>query len=220
MEFFDLISKRQSIRKYKDEAIKRSDIEKILDAARLAPSGKNLQNWQFFVLDNKDDILTLCEAIVEKNAEIADSLSEVEEAAGERFKKFCKNFTLFIKDAPVVILTFARDYLPSGYHEMERIGIPEEELNYLAYKPNPGMQNIGAAMEHMALAATDLGYGSCWLTSANYAEAEIKEFITEKTGFDDEEYFFTCMMSLGVPLDAEHRSPGRKSLDQIVTFVD
>lgn len=220
MEYFDLIAKRQSIRKYKEESIPREDLEKILEAARIAPSGKNLQNWFFIVLDKKKDIDALCEIIAAKNEKISAEMDKKEEEAAARFRKFCKNFTLFIQNAPAVILTFGRDYLPSGYHELKLTGAPEAELNYLAYKPNPGMQNIGAAMEHITLAATDLGYGSCWLTSANYAGEEIKELVKEKTGFDKEEYFLTCMMSLGVPADVEHRSPKRKNLEEVVLFVD
>ncbi|MGF6991482.1 nitroreductase [Lachnospiraceae bacterium PM6-15] len=220
MEYFDLIAKRQSIRKYKEEPLPREDVEKILDAARLSPSGKNLQNWRFFVLDTKANIDALCEIIQGKNEEIAGRIAQTDEESGARFRKFCKNFTLFIKDAPVIILTMAKDYLPSGYQELKLSGAAQEELDYLAYKPNPGMQNIGSAMEHMALAATNLGYGSCWLTSANYAGTEIKAFIKEKTGFDKEEYFFTCMLSLGVPADTEHKSPKRKELADIAYFVD
>ena len=220
MEYFDLISKRQSIRRYKDESISRSDIEHILDAARVSPSGKNLQNWFFFVLDNKEIIETLCGVIAAKNEKISDELAKKDEEAGARFRKFCKNFTLFIKDAPAVILTFGKDYLPSGYQELKQCNASEEELNYLAYKPNPGMQNIGAAMEHMALAATDLGYGSCWLTSANYAGEEIKNLMKEKTRIDKEDYFFTCMMSLGLPAEGGHKSPKRKDLEEIAFFVD
>ncbi|PWJ49686.1 nitroreductase family protein [Faecalicatena contorta] len=220
MEYFDLISKRQSIRRYQEERIPRRDIEKILNAARIAPSGKNLQNWFFFVLDNKEIIEDLCEVIEAKNAEISDELAKKDEEAGARFRKFCKNFTLFVKGAPVVILTFGKDYLPSGYHELKMCGAAKEELDYLAYKPCPGMQNIGAAMEHIALAATDLGYGSCWLTSANYAGAEIENLMKEKTGIDKEDYFFTCMMSLGIPAEGVHKSPNRKNLDEITLFVD
>lgn len=220
MEYFDLISKRQSIRRYKDESVPRKDIEKILDAARISPSGKNLQNWFFFVLENKESIKALGEVIAAKNEKISAELAKQDEEAAARFGKFCKNFTLFVKDAPAVILTFGKDYLPSGYQELKRCHASEEELNYLAYKPNPGMQNIGAAMEHMALAATDLGYGSCWLTSANYAGEEIKNLMKEKTGIDKEDYFFTCMMSLGLPAEGEHKSPKRKNLKDIAFFVD
>lgn len=51
--FFDLIKKRKSVRKFKDRKMKDSDINKIIDAARLAPSGMNRQPWEFIVITDK-----------------------------------------------------------------------------------------------------------------------------------------------------------------------
>ena len=45
----DSIYQRRSIRKYKKEGISGEILEKILDAARVAPSGKNRQPWKFLV---------------------------------------------------------------------------------------------------------------------------------------------------------------------------
>lgn len=53
MEFSELIQKRQSDRKYKDEPVRREDIVKCLEAARLAPSACNSQPWRFVVVEDK-----------------------------------------------------------------------------------------------------------------------------------------------------------------------
>lgn len=53
MEILEVILKRRSIRKYKDELPKGGDIEKVLDAARWAPSGLNNQPWRFIVIKDK-----------------------------------------------------------------------------------------------------------------------------------------------------------------------
>ncbi len=50
MDIFQVFRDRRSIRKYKDTPVEREKIEQILDAARLAPSWKNLQCWRFLVL--------------------------------------------------------------------------------------------------------------------------------------------------------------------------
>ncbi len=60
MEFYEVIEKRRSIRRYKDTPIKKETIETILNAARLAPSWKNLQCWKYIVIDDfpmKESIL-------------------------------------------------------------------------------------------------------------------------------------------------------------------
>lgn len=54
MKFLELIEKRQSDRKYTNQAIEREKIERCLEAARLAPSASNSQPWTFVVVDNPD----------------------------------------------------------------------------------------------------------------------------------------------------------------------
>ena len=49
MEFFELIKVRESCRKYSDKPVEPEKITKILEAARLAPSGCNSQPWHFTV---------------------------------------------------------------------------------------------------------------------------------------------------------------------------
>ena len=50
MDVFQAIRDRRSIRKYKDQPVEQEKIEQVLDAARLAPSWKNMQCWRFLVL--------------------------------------------------------------------------------------------------------------------------------------------------------------------------
>lgn len=50
----EIIKIRQSIRKYKDEEISDEDIDLILEAGRLSPSGRNYQPWRLKVLKKKD----------------------------------------------------------------------------------------------------------------------------------------------------------------------
>lgn len=54
MSVLDAISKRYSCRSYKKMSIERKKLDKILEAARLAPSAKNLQDWRFVVATNED----------------------------------------------------------------------------------------------------------------------------------------------------------------------
>jgi nitroreductase len=61
--FLDLVKKRFSARKYSDKTIKRKDIEKCLEAARLAPSACNSQPWFFKVIDEPALKNTICSKI-------------------------------------------------------------------------------------------------------------------------------------------------------------
>ena len=53
---------RVSIRKFKDEAVSSEDIGYILEAAMAAPSAKNQQPWEFYVVTDKEKILELSTA--------------------------------------------------------------------------------------------------------------------------------------------------------------
>jgi nitroreductase len=50
---FSVIKNRRSVRAYRDIPIKDSDLDKILEAGRWAPSGVNIQPWRFLVVREK-----------------------------------------------------------------------------------------------------------------------------------------------------------------------
>lgn len=50
----DVILKRRSIRNFKQEEVPREVLLKLVEAARWAPSGSNMQPWYFIIVDNKD----------------------------------------------------------------------------------------------------------------------------------------------------------------------
>lgn len=50
MDTLEAIRTRRSVRKYTGEKIPRADLETIIDAARLAPTGSNKQPWNFIVI--------------------------------------------------------------------------------------------------------------------------------------------------------------------------
>lgn len=52
MDVFEAIRTRRSIRKYLDKPVERENIERVLEAARLAPSGANRQTWKFIVVED------------------------------------------------------------------------------------------------------------------------------------------------------------------------
>ncbi|MGQ9788819.1 MAG: nitroreductase family protein [Candidatus Hadarchaeaceae archaeon] len=76
MEAFEAIRARRSVRSYLDIPVSEDKIKKILEAARLAPSAKNVQPWYFVVVTD-----------AEKRERIARS----------------GRFAGFLKEAPVVI---------------------------------------------------------------------------------------------------------------------
>lgn len=56
MNVFDAVLKRRSIRKFKSDLVGEDIIEKLLIAGMAAPSAKNKQPWEFYVISNKEVI--------------------------------------------------------------------------------------------------------------------------------------------------------------------
>ncbi|MCX5798775.1 MAG: nitroreductase family protein [Proteobacteria bacterium] len=53
MDAMEAIKKRYSVRSYQDRAVETEKLDSILEAARLAPSASNRQEWRFVVVQDK-----------------------------------------------------------------------------------------------------------------------------------------------------------------------
>jgi nitroreductase len=63
MEFYDVINTRRSIRRYLKKAIADDVLDRVLGAARIAPSGGNAQPWRFVIVKDeqrKKEIARAC----------------------------------------------------------------------------------------------------------------------------------------------------------------
>ncbi len=54
MDVSQAIKSRRSIRLYQEKEIEKEKLDKVLEAARLAPSANNRQEWKFIVVKDKD----------------------------------------------------------------------------------------------------------------------------------------------------------------------
>ncbi|MDP4239486.1 MAG: nitroreductase family protein [Bacteroidota bacterium] len=64
--FLDLVQHRQSDRAYQDKPVEAEKIERILEAARLAPSACNSQPWKFIVVTDPEKRLQVADATSSK----------------------------------------------------------------------------------------------------------------------------------------------------------
>lgn len=64
--FLELVQNRQSDRAYLDKPIEKEKLERILEAARLAPSACNSQPWKFIVVTDPDKRMQVAEATASK----------------------------------------------------------------------------------------------------------------------------------------------------------
>ena len=216
MELHDLIYSRQSVRKFKDTPVPDEDVLKILDAVRVGPSSENEQNWHFIVVRNEEFKRKLGEVITAGQQKISAEVAVSDEKQAKRFEKFTKLFTLFALKAPVLVMVYSFSALPAAYREYNIIKRPQEDIDEL-FLQSPAMMGLGAALEHAVLTMMEMGYGTTMMTSQNWAHKDIEKLVEEEIGFQREGWFLAAMMPIGVP-DGELKSPGRKNMEENVTF--
>ena len=211
MSELDFIYKRKSIRDYKDAVIPKEDILKMLDAATHAPSPKHQQNWHFVVVQDKEIINKMAEA-VSKSHEYIASLTKNEDEK----KKFMRVLPYYInfQRASCAILVYANEYKMVEEKILRENNVGEDIIEVMK-STQSAAQGIGAAVENFMLAATAMGYVTCYMTGPAHAKKEIEEIIN----FEKPEYSLMSIISLGVPADETPDSPKRKPLEEVVTFI-
>lgn len=216
MDIFEAIHGRRSIRRFANRRVRNRDLIKILDAARMAPSGGNLQAWRFLVIDRKSHISGMAEIIERKINELQRNLDTFPEAGLElnnlpvRFK--CSS--LFFSEAPVTIAVQVGEnpYLKPVLNYLINNGMDLYEAHRSL--GHTEIQSVSAAIENLLLAAHALGYGTCWMNVPCIALEELESFL----GIEDP-WHLIALIPLGV---AEQTSitaaPRKKDLNEIVVF--
>ncbi|BBB89895.1 MAG TPA: nitroreductase family protein [Methylomusa anaerophila] len=157
MEFFDVINKRRSIRKFKPDPIHKENILKILNAANWAPSALNLQPWEFLVVsgEKKNKLGSNYGKIVDNYTK---DWAEAPDKAFMPRSEFIQ-FANIYGGAPVIIIVLAETHDDPNYQK--------------AF-----LESASAAMENMLLAATALGLGGCWMTGPLADEKYLRKVLS------------------------------------------
>jgi nitroreductase len=167
MEFFDVIRNRYSVRGYKRDKVETEKLNKILEAATIAPTGVNFQAFKIFVIDT------------EKNK--------------EDLKKIY-NQDWFV-EAPLVLCVTAN-----------------KSKAWIRPWDGKSISDIDATivMDHIILAATDLGLGTCYI--AAFKKDEAIKFLDLP-----EEYEPVLFTPIGYP-NADRSERPRKPVDELVEY--
>lgn len=160
----EVIKNRRSIRKYKNINISRKDIEQIIEAGSLAPSGKNKQPWRFLVYggEKKEQLLLQMGKGIQREIN-GDSLLP-ESAYG---LPDAKNTLRIMQEAPILIMILN----PEGKSPFEVLTADERFTEIV------DTLSIGAAVENMILQAEELGIGTLWIGNTCFAYSELVDYI-------------------------------------------
>ncbi|MEM2110794.1 MAG: nitroreductase family protein [Candidatus Bathyarchaeia archaeon] len=225
MDAFEAIKKRRSVRNFTGEGIPREDLEKIVDAGRLAPSGNNRQPWDFIVVTDREMIKKLAMSterlpssrkpiywIVQASTETAGVFIDI--AAGfptkEEAEKWKAEEERQRKEtSPRQSLRVIPLYPADTVHRwMEKAGAIIAVV--MDTTSRWWLEDGSAAVENMLIASTALGYGSCWLEGyTNPHEEEFKAFL----GVPKERKLFT-LVAIGVAEEWPERK--KKPLSQVI----
>lgn len=210
MELFETINTRLTIRKYKSDTPPMDDIKKIIDAARLAPSATNSQNWQFIAVTNKKIMEEMKDAIIEKYDELSGLIPDPE---FQEKMDYYKSYSTFFVNAPVlfvIVETPRKSYITEVLKENNIFG---EKLKYM--RPDSSLLSIGAAIENMSLAAHALGYGTCWMAAPVIATEAFSEILKLEKGCH-----VISIMPMGIPYRDDYKSPPKKTLEEVMRIVE
>lgn len=87
MDFFDVVDKRRSVRKYREDEVPLSVLEKSIDAALLAPNSSNMQPWEFFCVTDSAKKRELAEACLSQPSATTAAALVVAVARRDRWRQ-------------------------------------------------------------------------------------------------------------------------------------
>ena len=211
-DIIDVIMSRKSIRRYKPDPIPDEMIDKILEAARWAPTGENYQPWRFIVIrdeETKDRIGRLAKLGSGSRMTAWYCLGEMQ----PRFEKikdpekraevlrfmYSGEVSEFARYAPVVIAVIGT--LMEG-----SVDVPYD---------------LSAAIENMLLEAHSLGLGACWVhgpVASTRDAKKFKEILKIPTGMG--EYKVIAYVAIGWPKEQRKHPRPKLPLEDMVYWEE
>jgi nitroreductase len=201
MDFFETVRKRQSIRRFSDLPVAHEDILAMLEAARMAPSATNEQPWRFIVIRDRE-LKTGMRDVV--NTLLEAGIQETDDQSRRKRLEGMRTYSLHFADAPVAVAVLARPWQGGGSHS---------DPDVTSY--NLAQQSVAMAVAQFLLAATALGYSSCFASApAQFAHEELEALIGVKPP-----WFLVGIISLGKAAVQSGKRAPRKSLEEVCTFI-
>jgi nitroreductase len=210
MEFRDLVESRVSVRQFSAEPVPPADIREMVRLAGLAPSPNNSQPWQFIAVARPSLLKAMGEAVAVK---VRAMLGEAGSDEARHARQRVEWFSTFFADAPVVIAAVLLPYEAVVDAALESTRLTGPQVN--AMRGQPDVQSLGAAVEHLLLAAANLGYGGCWLSGPLVARDALERVLGIRPPGR-----LAAMVAIGRPATAATPHRERKALADILTVVE
>ena len=192
---------RRSVRAYLPREVPVEHVERVLEAARWAPSPHGRQPWRFAVISKRETKERLAAAMGEEwrtNLQMDGQEPEVVEKrlAGSRRR---------LLDAPVLLLLCL--YL----EDLDTYPDADRQAN----ETTMAVQSLGAAAQNALLAAYELGLDTGWMCAPLFCPEKVVEALDLDTNLTPQ-----ALITLGyAEADPPRRRP-RRPLDDLVVYRD
>ena len=197
----DAVRGRRSVRRYLPREVPDEAVERVLEAARWAPSPHGRQPWRFAVV-RKD----------ETKARLADAMGgewrlnlEMDGQDAEVVQRRLEGSRRRLMDAPVLILLLLYPEDLDAYPDPAR----QENETTMA------VQSLGAAAQNALLAAYDAGLDAGWMCAPLFAPEEVVGAL----GLD-ESLVPHALLTLGYADGDPPKRRGRMPLEDLVVYRD
>jgi nitroreductase len=210
MTLAELVEKRVSVRQFRPDLVAPDHIREMVRLAGLAPSPNNQQPWRFIAITRKPLLEEMANAVrVRLRALLPAAMPEDARRAAQRVEWF----STFFADAPLVMAVTRQPYESVIARAVAGSSTSAADIN--AMRGHPDIQSIGAAIEHLLLAATGLGYGSCWLSGPLIAREALEALL----GVEAPQQL-AALVAIGVPAAPPAADHDRRPVGEILRFID
>jgi nitroreductase len=154
-DIVEVIKTRRCVREYKEDQIPDEEIKFLIDCARYAPSGFNMQPWSFLVIKNKDVMRKISEHGKKSMIPLLEPVKNTSKKAADFLVYLKTKGTDMFYNAPLLIIILANKNAMTADWD------------------------CAMAAQNMMLAAHSKGIGSCWIGGVLPAlmdEGFLKEF--------------------------------------------
>jgi nitroreductase len=207
--FLELVKNRRSIRSFKADPIPDEYINKIIEAARWAPSGFNLQPWEFVVVKEpklKDSIAQIFSEEMAVSYKMESARESWQFKPGQTQPPQRRRSSSDFNKAPVFIILFGDVRTIAGLPMSRRY---DHHLMQLAF-----ISGLASAFLYMHLAAETLGLASRWVSTVStpYGACMVKQLLGIPNAMEVYD-----LMAVGYP-DQGPRYKTTRSLDEMVHY--
>jgi nitroreductase len=204
-DFLNFVKGRRSIRSFRSDPIPDGAVDKIIEAARWAPSGANSQPWEFILVKENG----LRRAIVELFAEAVQRVYRLEQTKkpDERFPRYVKKpkSSPGFAAAPLFIILCGDTRTKAAYPLSSTPNLKDLVFN----------SSLANAFLYMHMAATTLGLASQWVTTIT--EYYVQTLIKEMLGIPEELEIYD-MLAVGYPKSKPTLGRSVRTRDEIVHY--